>query len=141
MSGPGAVAASASEDLVSPLQGGPLLGRHRAGAGVGQQVDEHVVGVEEEDVVAGLAELLLPLLACVQPASPLHGQTPELRYERLLLALVDGAGAEVLLGEVPNGFPVEILPAGTEILGTAITRFQTVVAAAVPLREPAAEAA
>ena len=32
---------------------GPLVGRHRSGAGVGQQVDQHVLGLEQEEVVSG----------------------------------------------------------------------------------------
>ena len=38
--------------LVAAHDGGPLLGTHRAGAGVGQQVNEDVFGLEREDVVA-----------------------------------------------------------------------------------------
>ena len=42
--------------LVAALDAGPLLGAHGAGARVGQQVDEDVVGVEVEQVVAGVAQ-------------------------------------------------------------------------------------
>ena len=38
--------------LVAAHDGGPLLGTHRAGARVGQQVNEDVFGLEREDVVA-----------------------------------------------------------------------------------------
>ena len=36
-------------------------GRHRAGAGVGQQVDQDVAGRNQEQVVAGLFEVALAL--------------------------------------------------------------------------------
>ena len=39
--------------FVSLDERAPLGRRHGAGAGVGQQIDEHVIGVELEDVVAG----------------------------------------------------------------------------------------
>ena len=37
----------------------PLAGRHRAGAAVGQQVDQHVLGLEQERIVAGFRQILL----------------------------------------------------------------------------------
>ncbi len=53
----------------------PLLRGHRSGAGVGEQVDDHLVAVQTEQVVAHPAERLLPLgpvgegdgLDCVDP--------------------------------------------------------------------------
>ena len=53
--------------LVAALDAGPLLGRHGARARVGQQVDEDVVGVEVEQVVAGRLEAPLALLHRRQP--------------------------------------------------------------------------
>ena len=53
--------------LVAALDARPLRGRHRAGARIGQQVDEHVIRVEVEQVVAGRLELLLPLRDGRQP--------------------------------------------------------------------------
>jgi hypothetical protein len=37
--------------FVAPLHAGPLLSRHRAGPGVGQQVDQHLLGPQLEQVV------------------------------------------------------------------------------------------
>ena len=53
--------------LVAVLDGGPLVAAHRAGAGIGQQVDQDVVGVEVEQVVARRLEGRLPLLDRGQP--------------------------------------------------------------------------
>src|SRR5581483_6192559 len=39
----------------------PLPRRHRAGPGVGQQVDDHIVAVQQEDVVSGRLQRLLTL--------------------------------------------------------------------------------
>ncbi len=47
--------------LVAAHEGGPLLGRHGAGAGVGEQVDEDVAGGDREQVVAGFFQVLLAL--------------------------------------------------------------------------------
>ena len=47
--------------FVAAHHGGPLLGRHGAGAGVGEKVDENVDGAELEEVVAGIFEQLLTL--------------------------------------------------------------------------------
>ncbi len=41
----------------------PLMGRHRAGAGIGQQVDEHVIGRKQEEVIVCGAQQFFPLLA------------------------------------------------------------------------------
>ncbi len=50
--------------LVAAHDAAPLLGAHCAGAGVGEEVDDHVFGAQLEDVVAGLGDHLLSLLAC-----------------------------------------------------------------------------
>ena len=48
----------------------PLLGGHRRGAGVGQQVDEDLVGGDGEQVVVGVAQ------------DPLHASSLEQRMVR-----------------------------------------------------------
>ena len=48
--------------LIAALDARPLVARHRAGPRVGQEVDDDVVGVEVEEVPAGLAEGGLALL-------------------------------------------------------------------------------
>jgi hypothetical protein len=53
--------------LVAVLHRRPLIARHRAGAGVGQQIDQHVVGVEREQVVAGLGQPRAALLERGEP--------------------------------------------------------------------------
>ena len=55
--------AAAGVGLVALHERAPLRGRHRARPGVGEEVDEDVLRAEEEDVVAGLRERLLALLA------------------------------------------------------------------------------
>ncbi len=52
--------AAAGVRLVALHQGAPLRRRHRAGARVGEQVDEHVVAAQEEDVAAGLVQRATP---------------------------------------------------------------------------------
>ena len=47
-------ALAAGVGFVAAHHGGPLFGGHGAGAGIGQQVDQDVAGVDEEQVVAGL---------------------------------------------------------------------------------------
>ncbi len=49
--------------LVAAHDSGPLLGAHRTGAAVCQQIDEDVTRLEAEHVVACLADMLLPLVA------------------------------------------------------------------------------
>ncbi len=49
--------------LVAVLDRRPLVAAHRAGARVGQQVDEHVLGVDREQVEAGRLERRLALVA------------------------------------------------------------------------------
>ena len=45
--------------LVAALDAGPLLGRHRSGTRIRQQVDDHIRGVEVEEVVARLEQMLV----------------------------------------------------------------------------------
>ena len=47
----------------------PLVAAHRARAGVGEQVDQHVVGVQVEQVVARVADAPRALLAASSCAS------------------------------------------------------------------------
>ncbi len=49
--------------LVAQHHARPLAGGHRPRAGVSQQVDEHVLGAQQEQVVARLAQQHLALLA------------------------------------------------------------------------------
>ena len=49
--------------LVAVLDRRPLVAAHRAGARVGQQVDEHVLGVDRKQVEAGRLERRLALVA------------------------------------------------------------------------------
>ena len=44
------------------LDGGPLVAGHRAGARIGQEIDQDVVRVEVEEVVPGRPERLVALL-------------------------------------------------------------------------------
>ena len=53
--------------LVAVLDGGPLVTAHRAGAGIRQQVDQDVVGVEREQVQAGDLDRLGALVAGGHP--------------------------------------------------------------------------
>ena len=55
-------ATAAGIALVTLHDGRPLLRGHGAGAGVGEQVDEHIVGGQEEQVVVRGAQQLLALL-------------------------------------------------------------------------------
>jgi hypothetical protein len=85
--------------------------------------------------------LLLSLLVCSLGAAPLYGQSPELESERLALALLEGsAGGELLVGQAPADFPVELLPEGATILGSAVQRNENTIAVLVPLRSSEAEA-
>ena len=56
-------AAAAGVAFVAFHDGGPLVRGHGAGAGVGEQVDQDIVGGEKEEVVVGGFEQLLALLA------------------------------------------------------------------------------
>ena len=56
-------AAAAGVAFVAFHDGGPLVGGHGSGAGVGEQVDEDIVGGEQEKVVVGGFEKLLALFA------------------------------------------------------------------------------
>jgi hypothetical protein len=85
--------------------------------------------------------LLLSLLVCSLGAAPVYGQSPELESERLALALLEGStGGELLVGQAPADFPVELLPEGATILGSAVQRNENTVAVLVPLRSSEAEA-
>ena len=59
-------AAAAGVAFVAFHDGGPLVRGHGAGAGVGEQVDQDIVGGEEEQVVVGGFEQLLALRRVVQ---------------------------------------------------------------------------
>ena len=48
--------------LVASLDPGPLLGGHGARAGIGEQVDQHIGGVQVEEVVPGRLQALLTLI-------------------------------------------------------------------------------
>ena len=56
-------AAAAGVAFVALHDRRPLVRGHGAGAGVGEQVDQHVVGAQQEKIVVRVAEQLLPLLA------------------------------------------------------------------------------
>ena len=49
-------AGAAGVALIAFHDAGPLMCGHGAGAGVGEQIDEHVVGVEQEKVVVSSAQ-------------------------------------------------------------------------------------
>ncbi len=68
--------------LVAVLDGRPLVAAHGAGAGVGEQVDEDVVGVEVEEVEAGLLDGEGTLGAGGDP-DRLDGVDPERLDDRL----------------------------------------------------------
>ena len=53
--------------LIPVLDCRPLIAGHRAGAGVGQQIDQHILGAEIEQVVAGLRQGFLALGRSCQP--------------------------------------------------------------------------
>jgi len=42
--------------FVAAHHGGPLFGGHGARSGVGQQIDQDILGVDQEQIVAGLLE-------------------------------------------------------------------------------------
>ena len=52
-------ALAAGVAFVAAHDGGPLLGGHGAGAGIGEQVDQDVAGVDQEEIVAGRCEIAL----------------------------------------------------------------------------------
>ena len=54
---------AAGVGLVTLHQRGPLAGAHAGGARVGQEVDQHVVRMQREQVVIGVAQALLPFFA------------------------------------------------------------------------------
>ena len=57
------VAAAAGIALIAFHDGSPLVGRHGAGAGVGQQVNEDIVGQEKEQVVVGGLQQMFAIFA------------------------------------------------------------------------------
>ena len=70
------VAAAAGVALVAFHDGGPLVSRHRPGAGVGEQIDEHIIGVQEEQVVMrGFQQLFALGAGC--PANWLDALDPK----------------------------------------------------------------
>ena len=48
--------------LVPVLDRGPLVARHGAGPRIGQEIDEHVLGAEREEVVSSVADLAAALV-------------------------------------------------------------------------------
>ncbi len=76
--------------LVAVLDRGPLVARHRARPGVGEQVDQDVVGVQVEQVVAGGADRGLALLAGGDPQR-LDRVDPERLDDRVELGRGHGA--------------------------------------------------
>ena len=76
-------AAAAGITLIAFHHGRPLVGGHGAGAGIGEQVDEDIVGGQEKEVVVGGAEQSLALGAG-RPVDGLDGFDAE--------GLDDGAG-------------------------------------------------
>ena len=99
-------APAAGVTFVAFHDGGPLVGRHGAGAGVGQQVNQHVVRRQQEQVVVGGAQQLFALLARC-PADRLDA----LDAERLNDGT--GHGAILLLQDTPEGAQVSV----TEVIG------------------------
>ena len=63
------VAAAARIALIALHDGSPLVGGHGAGAGVGQQIDQHIVGREKKQVVVCKLKKALAILAL----SPVDG--------------------------------------------------------------------
>ena len=70
------IGAAAGVRLVPLDERAPLRGRHRARAGVRQEVDEDVLRVQEKDVVAGLGDGLAPLVGS-RRLDRLDGLDPE----------------------------------------------------------------
>ena len=56
-------ALAAGVRLVTAHQGGPLLRAHGRSAAVGEQVDDHVLGLKQEEVVRSFFETAFTLLA------------------------------------------------------------------------------
>ena len=74
--------AAAGVRFVALHERAPLRRRHRASARVRQQVDEHVVGVQEEHVEAGRGERHLAVLALAE-LQRLHGLDAERLDDRV----------------------------------------------------------
>jgi hypothetical protein len=62
--------------FITHHQSGPLPGAHAGGAGIGQQVDQHIVRVQQKQVVVGLPDELLAFVAGGH-ADRLYGLDPE----------------------------------------------------------------
>lgn len=69
------------------------------------------------------------LLGCALAAQSGHAQEVPASYERLAVALADG---ELVVGEVPAGFPNEIIPEDGELLGSIQGRGPAIVVVVVP---------
>ena len=82
-------ALAARVTLVALHNRGPLPGGHGAGAGISEQVDQHIVGRKQKQVVVSRAQQFLPLRAC-GPADRLNtldseGLDDSLRHGGVLL--------------------------------------------------------
>ena len=53
-------ALAAGVGFIAAHHGGPLFGGHGAGAGVGQQIDQDIAGVNQKQIVAGLLQIPFP---------------------------------------------------------------------------------
>ena len=49
--------------LIAAHHGGPLFGGHGGGAGIGEQVDENLLGIDQKEIVAGRFDQLLALFS------------------------------------------------------------------------------
>ena len=95
--------------LVPALDARPLRRRHRARARIGQEVDQHVVSVEVEEVVAGSLELGLALRHGGEPhgfhaldAERLDDRCPALHVGQSIGA---GTDAPAPCGKITCGLP------------------------------------
>ena len=77
--------------LVAVLDRGPLVSGHGSGAGIGEQIDEHVLRPQREQVVPGLAYLPAPLVGGGHPqwldgvdAERLDDRAEALRHRRII---------------------------------------------------------
>ena len=84
-------AAAAGIAFIALHDGGPLVGRHGAGARIGQQVDEHVVGLKQKKVVVRGLKKFFALRTC-GPANRLDTLDPE--------RLDDGSGNHIGLSRI-----------------------------------------
>ena len=86
--------------LVAVLDGGPLVAAHGAGPGVGEQVDQHVLGVQLEEVVVRLGGLGAAL-GGGRHAERLHAVDAE--------RLDDGAELRLVADVVVHGHTVPVM--------------------------------